>query len=124
MVERPFDGGLVLLGTVSNSSKKSPFERHYGRSPNTVKEILTKLSPVSADDPNLAFSDEDFQRDQDSAILVRERSRGSKLDGLFTKRRGYLVDETPHTVSLQTKPSQNQLSSANAMLPVPTNLAN
>ena len=58
-----------------------------GRKPNTVKSNLARgLLDISEQDPNLDFSPSDFQDDLDSSIVVRERARGSKLDGTFKRR--------------------------------------
>ena len=81
---------------------KSPFERHTGRKPNTVTSIIVKLYKELN---NLGYDKsveldrlEDFPRDDDSMIFVRERQRKGKLAGLFKKRRGRVTKETEHTV--------------------------
>ena len=40
----------------------------------------------------------DFESGQDSSILIRKRTRGSKLKSAFQKRKGILVDQTDHTI--------------------------
>ena len=81
---------------------KSRFERRTGQKPNTVTSIRVKLYKELNDldygksvelDPL-----EDFPRDGDSTIFVRERQRKGKLAGLFRGRRGRMTKETDHTV--------------------------
>ena len=81
---------------------KSPFERHTGRKPNTVTSIIVKVYKELNDlDYNKSVELdrlEDFPRDDDSMIIVRERQRKGKVAGLFLKRRGRVTKETEHTV--------------------------
>ena len=59
------------------ASGKSPFESLYGRKPNTVKSnIKVKIKSVSEVDQKIKFSTSDFEEEADSAILVREKTRG------------------------------------------------
>ena len=51
-----------------------------------VREVLQTLSK------------EDFSS-SDSTVLIRERTRGSKLEPLFKKKQGQILKATPHTVS-------------------------
>ena len=79
----------------------SPFEKQMGRQPNTVKSnLVSKLLAVSEQDPNLEFEQSEFQDDLDSTVLVRERARGSKLQGTFDKRAGRKIKETAHDVTM------------------------
>ena len=79
----------------------SPFEKQMGRQPNTVKSnLVSKLLAISERDPNLEFEQSDFQDDLDSTVLVRERARGSKLQGTFDKRAGRKIKETALTVAM------------------------
>jgi len=49
--------------------------------------ITTKpYKPVSDKDSDLQLAMSDFPGEQDSEILVRERARGTKLDGLYKKK--------------------------------------
>ena len=84
----------------------STFERQMGRQPNTVKSnLVSKLLVISEQDPNLEFEQSDFQDDLDSTVLVRERARGSKLQGTFDKRAGRKIKQTAHTVTMLPKSS-------------------
>ena len=78
---------------------KSPFEKNFGQAPNTIKSILVSRSKfVSETDQQLRSTSSDFQEDVDSAILVRERTRGSKLEGVFKKKSGRVLGESKHTL--------------------------
>ena len=48
----------------------------------------------------------DFPGEQNSEILVRERSRGTKLDGLYKKKRGTITNKTAHTITISAKKRQ------------------
>ena len=104
VLERDHSGlSDILFGLRMNAghNKLSPFERHYGRKPSTILNNLVCKPSFLANDPNLELNESDFAQDQDSTILVRERSRGSKLDGTFSKKKAYLVSQSPHTVTVQ-----------------------
>ena len=53
----------------------------------------------------------DFPGEQDSETLVRERARGTKLDGLYKKKKGVIVGETDHTIAISNKKRQPTLHS-------------
>ena len=50
--------------------------------------------------PNLEIRPSVFQDKLDSSILVRERARGSKLEGTFKKKSGKVVSESAHTITM------------------------
>ena len=80
---------LYALRVNKKKDGSSPFEKQMGRQPNTVKsKLVSKLLAISEQDPNLEFEQSDFQDDLDSTVLVRDRARGSKLQGSFEKRSG------------------------------------
>ena len=55
-----------------NKDGSSPFEKHMGRKPNTVKSNLVRgLLDISEQDTNLDFSPSDFQNELDSSTLLR-----------------------------------------------------
>ena len=96
---------LYSLRVNKNKDGSSPFEKHMGRKPNTVKSNLVRgFKDISEQDPNLDFSPSDFQDGLDSSILVRERervrARGSKLEGTFKKKSGNVVSESAHTLTM------------------------
>ena len=91
---------LYALRTSKKAYGKSRFEKHQGREPNTIKRnMVQKLKNVLAEDPQLKFDKADFEDDLDSTIMVRERTRGSKLEGDFQKKKGRITGETSTTIS-------------------------
>ena len=48
-----------------------------------------------------------FPKEEDSTIFVRNRTRGTKLDGTFDRKRGRIVGESSHTVTMQ-HPNESQ----------------
>ena len=82
-----------------SATKKSPYERYTGQEPNTIKRILTNKNRLISRQPEFELSGNDFESCQDSTIMVRERSRGSKLEGAFKKRKGILLENNNHTIT-------------------------
>ena len=52
---------------------------------------------------------EEFPRDDDSTIIVRNRQRKGKLAGLFKKRRGKITSETSHTIKFVPAERTNEI---------------
>ena len=96
------------LVTALRQNKKrdgiSPFEKQTGRKPNSITSILVdlykELNTLEFDKSVNLEQLEQFPRDDDSLIFVRNRQNKGKLAGLFKKRRGRVVAESTHTVSL------------------------
>ena len=80
---------LVTLRMNPSRTEKSPFERYTGVEPNTVKKLVTSRETSISDDPAFGLNETDFESGQDSTILVSERTRGSKVEGLFMKKKAY-----------------------------------
>ena len=98
---------LYALRVSKKKDGRSPIEKHMGKEPNTVKSNLVgKFMDTSERDPKLDFQPSDFQDETDSTILVRERSKGSKLESKFAKKTGTVVNETSHTVSILPEKSK------------------
>ena len=77
-----------------------PFEKHMGKEPKTVKtNVVGKFRDFSAQDSQVKFQPSDFHDDTDSAILVRERTKGSKVESTFARKTGKVVQETQHTIA-------------------------
>ena len=55
---------------------------------------------VSENDPKLVLEEDDFSPDVDSTVLIRERTRGSKLEGTFKKKTAQPIGELDHTVTI------------------------
>ena len=101
---------LYALRKGEKTDGKSPFEKLYGRKPNTVKSnIVDKIKGVSEVDPGLKFSKSDFEEEVDSAIMVRERRRGSKLESQFRRRAGKIVKETAHIITFLPKDGKKEI---------------
>ena len=79
--------------------------------------ITTKpYKPVSDKDSDLQLAMSDFPGEQDSEILVRERARGTKLDGLYKKRKRSQRRHRP------TNKKQEGTQKSHQRLPVGRNL--
>ena len=77
---------------------KSAFERHKKQKPNTIKSAM--INEFFSDrDLNLQIEEEDFIPDVDSTVLSRERTRMSKLEGTFAKKKARIVSESGHTIT-------------------------
>ena len=104
LVTKDQSGLSEILYTLRISKKKdgsSPFEKQWGREPNTVKSnLVSKLLDISEQDPDLQFDNSDFQDELDSTVLVRERARITKLQGAFDKKTGRKIEESAHTITL------------------------
>ena len=100
--------GLV---TAPRQNKKqdgtSFFEKQTGRKPNSLtsiivdlyKELKTSELDRSVDLEKL----DEFPRDDDSLVFVRNRMKKGKLAGLFKKKCGRVIAETAHPVTMQKK---------------------
>ena len=55
---------------------------------------------LSENDPKLVLEEDDFSPDVDSTVLIRERTRGSKLEETFKKKTAQPIRESDHTVTI------------------------
>ena len=78
---------LFALLSENSSDGKSAIEKHTGREPNTPKLRLIEKC-ILEKDPAIEIEPEDFSEEADSIILIREKIRGTKLEGAFKKYRG------------------------------------
>ena len=100
---------LYALRMGEKADGKPSFENLYGRKPNTVKSnIVDKIKGVSEVDPGIKLSTSDFEAEVDSAIMVRERTRGSTLESQFRKRAGE-IKETAHTITFLPKDRKKEI---------------
>ena len=98
---------LYALRTGQKADGKSPFEKLYGRKPNTVKSnVVERVIFVLETESKLAFSVSDFEEEVDTAILVRERTKGSKLEGPYKRKVGKALKKTAHTITFLPKKSK------------------
>ena len=51
-------------------------------------------------DPRIEIEPENFSEEEESTILVRERVRGTKLEGAFKKVKDQIVGESTHTITI------------------------
>ena len=101
---------LYALRSAKRPKKFCSAELHNNRKFTTVKDIITtkpnKNYTVSETDNNFQLELSDFPGEQDSEILVRERARGTKLNGLYKKKKGVITKETDHTITINNKKGQ------------------
>ena len=90
---------LFALRMYPSDNEKSAYEKNTGREPNTIKKLKTEPFRCISEPSTVKLSDTDFESGQDSTILVRERTRGTKLEGAYKKRRGTLLEQTNHTIT-------------------------
>ena len=93
---------LFALRSETGLDGKSAFERQSGRKPNTEKSRMIEKC-ILDQDPPIEIEQEDFSEEADSTILVRERVRGTKLEGAFKKVKGQIVGESTHTITILPK---------------------
>ena len=100
---------LYALRGAKRPNKPCPAELNNNRKFTTVKDITTKPNKnytVLDNDNNFQLEMSDFPGEQDSEILIRERARGTKLDGLYKKKRGTITNGSDHTITLSNKKRQ------------------
>ena len=101
---------LYALRTGQKADGKSPFEKLYKRQPNTVKSnVVERIKNVSKTEPKVTFSPSDFEEEIDSTILVRERTKGSKLEGQYKRKVRKVIKETEHTITFLPKKSMKEV---------------
>ena len=60
---------------IRKATRKSPYEQHTGKEPNTIKKLFTTLGKPISDVPEFKLTETDFDSGQDSTILVKEREK-------------------------------------------------
>ena len=53
-------------------------------------------------DENLQLSPDEFPKDGDSTIFLRDRTRNTKLESQFKRKRSTIAKETTHTITMET----------------------
>ena len=92
---------LYSLRISKKRDGKLPFERHMGKGSNTAKSNLVgKFRDFSAQDSHVECQPSDFQDETDSAILVRERTKDSKLETAFARKTRKVLQKTEHIIAL------------------------
>ena len=82
-----------------SANKKPPFERYTGPEANTIKRLVTNHPRSNSEHPEFSLTEKDFESGQDSTILVRKRTKGSKLVGAYRKGKGILLEQSNHTIT-------------------------
>ena len=90
---------LFALRMNPSATKKSPYEQNTGQEPNKIKRIITNTNQFFSEKPEIELTADDFESGQDSTMMVRERARGSNLEGAFKKRKGTLLEHSNHTIT-------------------------
>ena len=62
-------------------------------------------------DPQLQIEAEDFSEEADSTILVRERVKGTKLEGNFKKIKGQIINQSENTITVLPKSGKETIYS-------------
>ena len=94
---------LFALRTAATTNGNSPFERVFGRKPNPVNCILTeKPNKCSENDKQLQLSPEELPKNDDSTVFLRDRTKNTKLESQFKKKRGTIAAESSHTITIET----------------------
>ena len=62
-------------------------------------------------DPQLQIEPEDFSEEADSKILVRERVKGTKLEGNFKKIKGQIINPSENTITVLPKSGKQTIYS-------------
>ena len=96
---------LYALRTAPKENKMSTAELHTGRKFNTVKDIRNTKPNYTFlnNDSTFELEMSDFRLDQDSELLIRERTRCSKLENACKKKKGKIVAETQHTITMKER---------------------
>ena len=82
----------------------------FGQKPNTIKNLLIeKPKSCLENDNTLQLSPEYFPKDDDSTILMRNKTRNTKLEGQFAKKKGQ-ISESEHTITMATPKGRQVIS--------------
>ena len=74
------------------------------------KILIEKPKHCLENDSALQLSPEDFQKDTDSTILMRNRTKNTKLESHFKQRKGRIVSESDHTITMDSKRGRQIIS--------------
>ena len=109
---------LYALRGAKKPDNSCPAELQNKQIYTTVKDIITtkpnKNYNVLDNDNTFQLEMSDFPGEQDSEILVRERARGTRLDGLYKKKNGVIIGETDHTITINNEKRQPTMHSKRA----------
>ena len=74
------------------------YEKQMQRQTNTLKSRMIEIC-ILEQDPKIEIEPEGLSEEADSTILVGERVRETKLEGVVKKAKGKLVGESNHTIT-------------------------
>ena len=104
---------LFAIRQAKSANKNSPYEEVFGKEPNTVKSIIIEKPKMCLEqDTALDLQLEDFPRDDDSLVFIRDKTTGTKLESKFKKAPGKITEETNNTVTIEkSKTGKSQIYS-------------
>ena len=73
---------------------KSAYEKQTGRESNIIKKLIITNPWYISEPQSILLTEKDVESGQDSTILVRERTRDTKLEGAFKKRKDVLLEQS------------------------------
>ena len=77
---------LFALRMYPSKNGKSPYEKRTGKEPNTMKKLVINRGQFISEPADFKLTETHFEFGQDSTVLVRELTRGSKLEGAYQKK--------------------------------------
>ena len=102
---------LFALRTTAATNSSSPFDKVFGQKPNTIKNLLVEKPKSCLEIDNiLQLSPKDFPKDDDSTTLMRNKTRKTKLERQFAKKKGQIVTESEHTITMDTPKGRQVIS--------------
>ena len=109
---------LFALRMAATANGNSPFEQVFGKKPNTVKSILAeKPNKYLENDKQLQLSLDEFPKDDDYRIFLRDRTKITKLESQFKKKRETLAAESSHTITIETQRGRQTYSKRDVAKP-------
>ena len=93
---------LFALRSEKGADGKTAFEKQIGRQQNTLKSGMIRKY-ILEKDPEINIEMKDFSEEADSAILLRERLCGTKIDGAYKKLKGKVTEQTGNTITVLPK---------------------
>ena len=78
----------IRLSNSRAANSSNPFEKVFGRKPNTIKNLLTeKPQTCLEDDETLKLSSDKLPKDDNSTVFLRDRTKNTKLETQCRKRK-------------------------------------
>ena len=77
----------------------SLYGKQTGREPNTKKKLVIDPFRCNSDPQTVQLNETDLKSGPDSAILVGESTKGTKLEGAY-KKKSTQLEQTNHTITI------------------------